>query len=151
MIKRVLLGLLALVLLLVAVVAANTLRQGSRQIAVPPAPPLAVDEKSVADKLVGAVRFRTISSLTEPEANADEFRKLHAYLEQRFPKVHAALKREVVGGYSLLYTWPGTDPAAKAIALLAHHDVVPIEPGTEGKWTFPPFAGELRLPHLRGR
>jgi carboxypeptidase PM20D1 len=36
MIKRVVLGLLALVLVLAAVLVANTLRQGSRQLAVPP-------------------------------------------------------------------------------------------------------------------
>jgi len=151
MIKRIFLSLLALVVLLVAAVAVNTLRQGSRQIDVPPAPPLAVDAGAVADKLSGAIKLRTVSSLTDPEANADEFRKLHAYLQERFPRVHAALRRETVGGYSLLYTWPGADAAAPAIALMAHHDVVPIEPGTEAKWTSAPFAGEVRDGYVRGR
>ena len=41
MIKRVLLFVLAAVLLLAAAVAVNTARQGSRQIEVPAAPPLA--------------------------------------------------------------------------------------------------------------
>jgi len=39
-----------------------------------------------------------------------------------------------VNTLSLLYAWKGTDPNAKPIALLAHHDVVPIEPGTETRW-----------------
>lgn len=151
MIKRVLLVLLALLLLLVAAVAVNTLRQGSRQIDVPAAPPLALDENAVADKLAGAIRFRTIAARDNPDANAEEFRKLHAYLQQRFPRVHAALRREVVGGYSLLYTWPGSDANAKPVMLLAHQDVVPISPGTEGKWQVPPFAGEVRDGFVWGR
>ncbi|MCW5648157.1 MAG: M20 family peptidase [Ramlibacter sp.] len=151
MIKRVLLALGGLVLLLVAAVAVNTVRQGSRQIDVPAAPPLAVDEKGVADKLSGAIRFKTVSSHDDPRLNVDEFRKLHAYLEQRFPRVHATLKREVVGGLSLLYTWPGSDPKALPILLMAHQDVVPIAPGTEANWKAEPFAGEVKDGFVWGR
>lgn len=151
MIKRVLWLLLALVLLLAAAVAANTLRQGSRQLDVPVASPLAVDEQAVAEKLAGAIRFKTISSLTDAELNKDQFLALHEYLQQRFPLVHSKLKREVVGGLSLLYTWPGRDAQAAPIALMAHQDVVPIEPGTEAMWTSAPFAGEIRNGHVWGR
>jgi carboxypeptidase PM20D1 len=53
---------------------------------VPPAPPLAVDEKGAAERLGGAIRFQTIASREDPDANAAEFRKLHAYLQQRYPR-----------------------------------------------------------------
>lgn len=151
MIKRALWLVLGLVLVLVAAVAINTLRHGSRQLDVPPAPPLAVDEKGVAEKLSGAIRFKTVSSHDQPELNADEFRKLHAYLEQRFPKAHATLKREVVGGLSLLYTWQGSDPKALPIMLMAHQDVVPIAPGTEPAWQAEPFGGETKDGFVWGR
>jgi carboxypeptidase PM20D1 len=151
MIKRVLMGLLGLLVLLVAVLAINTLRQGSRQLSVPPVAKLAVDDKAVAERLGGAIRFQTIASRDDPEANAAEFRKLHDYLQQRYPKTHATLKRELVGGLSLLYTWPGTDPQAKPILLLAHQDVVPVSPGTESKWDVPPFSGEVKDGYIWGR
>ena len=151
MIKRALWWVLGLVLVLVAAVAINTLRHGSRQLDVAPAPPLAVDERAVAEKLSGAIRFKTVSSATDAQQNADEFRKLHAYLEQRFPKVHATLKREVVGGLSLLYTWQGTDSKALPIMLMAHQDVVPIAPGTEPTWRADPFAGEIKDGFVWGR
>ena len=151
MIKRILLVLFGLVVLLAAAVVGNTLRQGSRQLDVPAAPPLAVDEKSVADKLSGAVQFRTIASREDPNASRDEFLKLHAYLQQRFPRLHATLKREIVGGYSLLYTWEGTDPNAKPVLLMAHQDVVPISPGTEDKWQVPPFSGQVKDGFVWGR
>ena len=151
MVRRILLALLAVVLVLVAAVAVNTMRQGSRQLDVPAAPPLAVDDRAVAEKLAGALRFQTVSSLTDPEFNAGEFRKLQDYLRQRFPKLHATLQRETVGGLSLLYTWKGTDPAVKPIVLMAHQDVVPIEPGTESQWHARPFAGEIRDGYVWGR
>lgn len=151
MVKRVLLLVLALLLLLVAAVAVNTLRQGSRQIEVAPAPPLAVDEGAVADKLAGAIRFRTVAALDDPEAGAAEFLKFHAYLQQRFPRVHATLQRELVGKYSLMYTWPGSDAQARPVMFLAHQDVVPIAPGTEPKWEAPPFEGVVRDGYVWGR
>ena len=149
--KRILLILASLLLLVVAVVAVNTLRQGSRQVEVAPAPPPAIDAEAVADKLAGAIRFQTISSRDDPGLNEGEFRKLHAYLEQRFPLVHSKLRREFVGGLSLLYTWQGSDAQAKPIALMAHHDVTPIAAGTEDRWEVPPFAGVVKDGYVWGR
>ncbi len=151
MIKRVLLALVGLIGLLAVAVAVNTLRQGSRQMQVQPAAPLEVDERGVAERLSGAIRFQTIASREDADASAAEFRKLHAYLQQRYPNAHAALKRELVGDYSLLYTWPGTDDKAKPILLMAHQDVVPISPGTESKWDVPPFSGEVKGGFVWGR
>src|SRR5689334_7274830 len=98
MIKRIALVVVAAVLLLAAAVAVNTARHGSQQVQVPPAPPLALDDRVVAEKLAGALRFRTVSSYTDPQANIQEFRKLQAYLQERFPKLHSTLQRETVGG-----------------------------------------------------
>ena len=151
MIKRILLGLLAVLFLLATVVVINTLRQGSRQLNLPPAPSLAVDEAGAAQRLAGAIRLQTVSSQTDPAQNAAEFRKLHDYIAQQYPKTHAALKREVVGDFSLLYTWAGTDAAAKPVLLLAHLDVVPIAPGTEKDWQASPFAGEVKDGFIWGR
>lgn len=151
MFKRLALVILALVLLFAAALAVNTLRQGSRQVQVAAAPPLAIDTAAVADKLAGAIRFQTVPSLEDPAFNAGEFRKLHAFLEQRFPLVHGRLKREFVGELSLLYTWPGSDAAAKPVMLMAHHDVAPIAPGTEGKWEHPPFSGRVQGGYVWGR
>jgi carboxypeptidase PM20D1 len=72
--QRVLLLLVAAILLLALAVAANTWRQGSRQLQVAPAPPLALDEGAVADKLAGALRTSRVS-LGDGELNAAEFRK----------------------------------------------------------------------------
>jgi carboxypeptidase PM20D1 len=151
MLKRATLFVLAALALLIAAIAANTLRQGSRQLDVPLAPAIAVDEMAVADKLAGAVRFHTVADVRDAQANAQEFRKLHAFLEEQFPRVHATLKRETVGGLGLLYTWQGTDPGAKPVVLMAHQDVVPLEPGSEAKWFSGAFDGVVRDGYVWGR
>ena len=151
MIKRIAFAIAVLLLLLAGVLAVNTARHGSRQPVAAAAPALAVDEAGVADKLSGAVRLRTIASREDAQASAGEFRKLHDYLRQRFPRVHEKLKPEVVGGYSLLYAWPGTDAQAKPVLLMAHLDVVPVSLGTEDKWHAAPFAGDIRDGFVWGR
>jgi carboxypeptidase PM20D1 len=151
MVKRVLWGLAALLALLALAVAVNTWRHGSRQMQVPPLALIAVDEKAAAESLALAIRARTISSATDAALNADQFEQLHAHLQRHYPKLHAALKREVVGGLSLLYTWPGSDANAKPILLMAHQDVVPIAPGTEKDWQAEPFAGTMKDGFVWGR
>lgn len=151
MIKRQLIVALALLALLAAALVANTLRQGSRQLAVAPRPKLAVDADRVADSLAIAVRARTQSGLLDPAGSAAEFDALHAHLKSRYPLLHATLGREVVGGHSLLYTWRGSDDKAKPMSLLAHLDVVPVAPGTEGLWKVPPFEGRIDGGHVWGR
>ena len=56
MIKRVLRVLAGLVALLVAVLAVNTLRQGSRQLVVPPAPPAFHTRRSLPFIMLGSRR-----------------------------------------------------------------------------------------------
>ena len=110
----------------------------------PAARPLVVDEKAAAESLSAAIRARTVSSYDDAQLNADQFAALHAHLAQRYPRVHAALKREVVGGLSLLYSWEGGDPKALPIALMAHQDVVPVATGTESDWQADPFGGAIK-------
>jgi len=143
--------LLLMVAVLAAVVAVNTWRQGSRQMMVPAVDPVAVDIDHAAEHLAQAVRLRTVSSLDDPEAHADEFHALHQLLQVAYPHAHAVLRREVVGGLSLLYTWPGTDASLPAMALMAHQDVVPIASGTEAQWQQPPFGGVREGEFVWGR
>ncbi|MBT2324070.1 M20 family peptidase [Variovorax paradoxus] len=151
MIKRVLLVLLLALLVLAVMVAGNAYRTPSRQLQVPAIQKLAVDEKAVAERLAGAIPIRTVSSFDNAQQNGEEFRKLHAYLAQRFPRLHATLKKEVVGDNALFFTWTGSDPAAKPIALMAHQDVVPIAPGTEKAWEADPFSGQIKDGFVWGR
>lgn len=149
--KRLFVVLLVLVGALAVTLVLNALRQGSRQLDVPPAPALAVDKAAAGASLAQAVRARTVSGLLDPAATAAAFDQLHAHLRLRYPLIHAKLEREVIGDHSLLFTWRGSDPAAKPIALMAHQDVVPIAPGTEALWQQPPFSGTVDDQFVWGR
>lgn len=150
MLKRILYAVMAALAGIVAVVAWNTWRLPSRQIDVQPAPPLALQRDAVAARLAGALKFRTISDAASADTNAEEFERLQRYLEQAFPRLHATLKREMIGR-SMLYTWPGSDPQARPVMWLAHQDVVPVAPGTEGDWQQPPFDGVVKDGYVWGR
>lgn len=138
------LAALALVLL------ANALRPGAGQEPAEAAPQLALERDEIAARLAAAVRIPSISR-GDGAADLAPFRELHRLLARQFPRLHAALEREEVAGGSLLYRWPGSDASAAPILLMGHLDVVPVEPGTEERWTHPPFAGRVDAEFVWGR
>lgn len=149
--KKLLAGILFLLVLLAAVLTVRTLRFESRQVSVEPISVSAVDAGSVAEKLAGALRFRTISHQDPSLFDGEQFQGLHTYLEEAFPAVHATLERETVSDYSLLFRWPGSDPSLNPVLLMAHSDVVPVEEGTESEWSYPAFGGEIAEGFVWGR
>ena len=149
---RKLFALLGIVVLVLAVaVGAKTMLTPSRQLQVAAVPPVQIDTAAAAGRLAQAVKFKTVSVYGDENANAAEFEALHAHLQASFPKAHALLKREAIGKFALLYTWPGSDPKAQPFALMAHQDVVPIAPGTERDWEQPPFDGVQKDGFVWGR
>ncbi len=150
-IRNVLLLAIAAVIVLAAVLMFNVVSHGSRQIEAAAVPRAEVDAQGAAARLGEATRFRTISNFDNPDQDTEALRGLQALIVKSFPAFHAAAKREVVGQYSLLYTWEGTDPKAQPIALLAHQDVVPVAPGTEKDWQQPPYDGVIADGFIWGR
>jgi carboxypeptidase PM20D1 len=142
-------GLALLALLLVMVVKA--LATPSRQIQVEPAEGVPVDAQKVAAHLARAITFRTVSHQDPAQNDRAAFLGLHAALQEMFPRAHQVLTREVVSDLSLLYTWKGKDASKPPILLMAHMDVVPVEPGTEGDWQKPPFDGVVEGGFVWGR
>lgn len=132
-------ALASLVITTVFVVARTAIFQRSQR-AVSQIEPLAVDEQAVAGHLSAAIRCQTApldeSGTPDPKA----FRQLHQMLEKTYPLVHQKLKREVVSGYSLLYTWQGARADLEPVMLMAHQDVVSADPAG---WTHPPFEGKI--------
>jgi carboxypeptidase PM20D1 len=143
--------LAAAFLVLVAVLVGRAFRGGPPEEAVEAVPPNALDRLALAQRLARAIQIETVSQDVATPPDLEAFRALHDQLAQSFPRLHAALEREVVADASLLYRWKGSDPAAAPILLMAHLDVVPIEPGTESRWAHPPFAGAVDTEFVWGR
>jgi carboxypeptidase PM20D1 len=123
----------------------------SRQVASMPADPITLDTNALAGRLAKALQFQTVSYEDKAKFDEKAFRAFQRFLEQSYPKVHAVLKKEPVGDYSLLYTWKGRDNQALPVLLAAHMDVVPAESGPEGHWAHPPFQGEIADGFIWGR
>lgn len=116
-------------------------------------PPAAVQPGEAGDafldNLAEAIRIPTIS--TDDGYDPEVFDRFHEFLESAFPLVHDRLEREVIEGHSLLFVWRGSDSDAQPFLLMAHQDVVPVEPGTEVDWSQDPFSGARDEEHLWGR
>ena len=88
---------------LAVVLLANATTYRTRQIPAEPAPAMALDTAAAAERLARALRFRTISFGGASGVDTTPFHDLQLYLQRTFPRLHAALTRERVGGLSLLY------------------------------------------------
>ena len=106
-----------------------------------PLPDETVDVDKYRKDLSDAIKIKTISNVDVDKVDWNEFKRLHALFEERFPLVYKNLKCEAISLASLLFTWKGKNPDLEPIALLGHQDVVPVAEGTEGDWTHPAFDG----------
>lgn len=106
-----------------------------------PLPDEQVDVDKYRKDLSDAIKIKTISNVDVDKVDWNEFKRLHALFEERFPLVYKHLKCEEISLASLLFTWEGKNPDLEPIALLGHQDVVPVAAGTEGDWTHPAFDG----------
>lgn len=149
--RKILLAAVAAVALLAVVALARAWRVQPAPKAPPAKDLVAVDRAAAVERFAGAVRIPTVSYGDRSRIDYTQFDRLHEYLAAKFPKLHGALRRELVAKYSLLYTWEGSDPSAKPILMLAHQDVVPIEPGTEKTWQHAPFSGDVADGFVWGR
>ncbi len=146
--KRLLLAGGGTLLLLVALLVGNTLR-----LPAPAAPPPAVAPMTLpagaVERLAQALRYRTVSYDDPARDDLAQLDGLRDFLGRSFPRVHSTLAHEVVGGHSLLFTWPGRHPELPAVLLMGHQDVVPVE--DPRAWQQPPFGGVVAGGYLWGR
>ena len=110
-----------------------------------------LDSKDIAKHLSEAIQYKTISNPDADKTDWKEFIGFRDYLEKTYPKIHEVMEKEIISGYSLMYKWKGTDNRKKPIALLAHMDVVPVMPGTEGDWEHDAFSGHIDDEYVWGR
>ncbi len=140
MLTLVLYGVLVVLAVTTAIVVVRTILFQRSQQAAKKIEGVPVDAQKVAEHLAAAVRCQTVPLDETGTPDPEAFRQLHQMLAETYPLVHRHLQRDVVNGYSLLYTWPGTQPDLEPVMLMAHQDVVSADPEA---WTHPPFEGKI--------
>lgn len=148
MLHTILYVLLGILIVTALYVVARTVVFSWRYRAVSPVSGAPVDASVVAAHLAAAVRCETVPQDDRGTPDPEAFQQLHAMLADTYPLVHQRLGREVINGYSLLYTWPGSNVVLEPIMLMAHQDVVSADPTG---WTHPPFTGEIADGFIWGR
>ena len=126
----------------------RTVMFARQQRAIEPIEGVTVDAGAVAEHLAASVRCRTVPLDDKGTPDPEAFAQLHRMLEETYPLVHQKLKREVINGYSLLYTWQGSRSDLEPVMLMAHQDVVSADPA---EWTHPPFEGKIVDGFIWGR
>ncbi|MEY5043454.1 MAG: hypothetical protein RJA19_681 [Bacteroidota bacterium] len=97
------------------------------------------------DRLVRALSFPTVTG-----AHA-ELEALGNFLTEAFPRVHAGLEWERVGGHTRVYRWRGSRSGEEGVLpelYVSHMDVVPA--GDAGAWSRSPW-GERSEGRIYGR
>ncbi len=136
---------------IVSVLTINTLLFTSKQVAVSLIAPTEIDQLQAINHLSQALQLRTISPQKPENFNPLPFFQFHILLKDSYPLAHENLELTVINQYSLLYKWQGTDTTLTPIMLMAHIDVVPVEPGTESQWTYDAYSGAIAEEHVWGR
>lgn len=137
-------------IVLVTILLLNTFTKSSVQMRVEARPAPEITD-SALQHFKEAIAFKTISFGDRSLFDSTQFLGFRNFLERAYPGFHEQTTREIIKGYTLLYTWKGKNPLLKPIVLMAHQDVVPIEEGTESLWTVNPFAGEIKEGFIWGR
>lgn len=149
--KRILIGLSVVFFGLAAIVVIRTVRLSYDMPNVGPVERHEFDVDAAVGRLARAIQYQTISHQEAEDRDTTAFEGFIHFLEEAFPLIHAHTRRERVGTYTLLYRWEGRDPELEPAMLMGHYDVVPVEPGTENEWRYPPFAGIVADGYVWGR
>lgn len=96
-------------------------------------------DSSAVERLKEAITIRTVTPPNPERRDTLSFTAFHKFLKRKFPLLHTKVKSETISGYTLLYTWQGTDSSLAPIVVMAHQDVVPADDSL--KWKAPPFSG----------
>ena len=149
-------GIALAIALLVGVLLWRTSQFGAKtatqaEIALPTPP--AVDVAAAAEMLGAAIRIQTVTYASgDPKPGADQpWLDLEAALKAHYPTVFAKMTMEKVLTHAMLMTWTGTDASLPPVILMAHQDVVPVNPGTDADWTHGPFGGVVADGYIWGR
>lgn len=110
-----------------------------------------VDVERYINNLSKAIQIPTISNFDNNLVDWSKFDEFHAFLEEAYPLIHSKLEKQIISTRSLVFHWKSAHPEKEPICMLAHQDVVPVSPGTEGDWTYPAFSGTVADGFVWGR
>lgn len=150
MIKKILLGFLAAILILLSFLLFNTFNFKSRQIKVETIPARTIDKISTQN-FSRAIQIKTISPEDPLDFDSIQFNLFNSFLEEAYPLTDSLLDKKIFKKYSHLYKWDGTDSKLNPVLFMGHVDVVPVIEENIADWDVDPFGGEIKNGVIWGR
>lgn len=108
---------------------------------------ISFDRERAVSNLQQLVRCKTVSRYSHEEEDDAEFEKLIGLLPTLYPEVFRVCELTRLDDRALLFRWKGKSDKKPSV-LMAHYDVVPVDPEN---WTKPPFDGVIEDGVLWGR
>ncbi|WP_100810496.1 MULTISPECIES: M20/M25/M40 family metallo-hydrolase [unclassified Microbacterium] len=113
-------------------------------VATEPVPP----RPGIPERLSRMIQLQTVSAELDSRG-PDAFEAFVDLLAELYPLIHEHLELERITDFGLLFRWPSTSRSKHPVVLMAHYDVVPVDPSDA--WTFPPFEGRIADGWVYGR
>ena len=139
--------LLLAVIVFVLVIVVRTLQFKPKEVNVPKAEDIELNQEKIVADMVDMIRCKTVSNRDDALVDWAEFDKFRDLLKERFPMVHEKCTLERIGKSGLLYFLKG-NASDKPSVCMAHYDVVPVE---EDGWSKPAFEGIIEDNVIWGR
>lgn len=150
--KRLLWGLILALVSILIVMAVRTWKCAPRPAFEASAEALGVqlDPRRVCERLSQAIQIPSVSAIEPSALDLGRMNQMVDFIEETFAPLVRELDYERHPA-ALVFRWQGLQPDLAPLLLLAHLDVVPVDPGTESEWSQPPFSGAITAGYVWGR
>ena len=130
----------SLLVILLLVLLIRALRLNPAKLKDPLPPPSTFGDDEAVRRFQSILQSATVWDEDDPEANRSVFDEFLPKLQGLYPRVFEALELTTINDYGILLRWPGKDPAAAPVVLMAHYDVVFAN---QEDWAHDPFGAEI--------
>lgn len=100
-----------------------------------------VSNDAAIERFRALLRIPTISLAEAEHTDWSALSQFRQQVAESYATIYGAVQRELIDGHTMLWRWPGTDPALPPAILMAHQDVV--APGRLEDWQHPAFGADL--------
>lgn len=149
--KKVFLGFLLILLVVLGVIFLNYFTLASKQLPVEGTKTDISSIKGAEERIAQSLTYPTVSYEDTSLIDFEQYYLFHTFLRGTFPNIFHNVNVEMVNDLTMMLHWEGTDKSLKPGILMAHYDVVPVSDDTKDMWSVPPFQGVIKGDTLFGR
>ncbi|MCL2806914.1 MAG: M20/M25/M40 family metallo-hydrolase [Coriobacteriia bacterium] len=132
--------IVGLVVVFVVILIINATRLKPSKVTDPLPPAEVFGDKKAVKRFRAMLRCKTVWPGDDPKADYSAFDEFLPTLKKLYPRVFDTLELTQINKYGIMLRWPGADPGAAPVVLMAHYDVVHAKPND---WKHDPFGAEI--------